>query len=371
MAQLSPRMRQLVQPHLSAIEPYDPAFSPVRINLSANENTYPLPQAVRDALDTALAATPVNRYPDPMANGLRDELASWHGVSRDQVCVGNGGDELLYNLLLAFGGTVDGRPRTLATFDPAFSEYAFFASLTQTACTPIARVPGSLTLPLDRLDEAASRDIVIVTSPNNPTGDVAPLDAIEHLCSRSRGIVMVDEAYAEFADEGTSAVGLIDRYPNLVVLRTLSKAFGAAGIRCGYVLASSDIIEVFAAVRQIYSVNVLTQAAATVAVRHRANFAPIVETVRRERARLLVRLNELPHVHALPSQGNFVLAGFPGQAGRASRIRERLRDEFSILVRDFTGASGLDNHLRITVGTPEENDAVIAALAALTCEEDA
>ncbi len=104
MAELTPRMKELVQPYLAGIEPYDPNFTPTRINLSANENTYPVPAGVREAIDADLAATPLNRYPDPMSNDLRDELATWHGVTRENICVGNGGDELLYNYLLAFGG---------------------------------------------------------------------------------------------------------------------------------------------------------------------------------------------------------------------------------------------------------------------------
>uniref|UniRef100_UPI0025DBF613 aminotransferase class I/II-fold pyridoxal phosphate-dependent enzyme n=1 Tax=uncultured Slackia sp. TaxID=665903 RepID=UPI0025DBF613 len=116
MAQLSERMRALVQPHLAEIEPYDPAFTPCDNNLSANEYAYPLPEGVREAIDEALAATPLNRYPDPMSNDLRDELAAWRGVARENICVGNGGDELLYNFLLAFGGA----GRTLLTCPPDF-----------------------------------------------------------------------------------------------------------------------------------------------------------------------------------------------------------------------------------------------------------
>ena len=118
MAELTPRMKELVQPYLAGIEPYDPNFTPTRINLSANENTYPVPAGVREAIDAALAATPLNRYPDPMSNDLRDELAAWHGVTRENICVGNGGDELLYNYLLAFGGagrTLLNCPRALAS----------------------------------------------------------------------------------------------------------------------------------------------------------------------------------------------------------------------------------------------------------------
>lgn len=364
MAQLSDRMRGLVQPYLAGIEPYDPNFTPTRINLSANENTYPLPAGVREKIDAALAATPLNRYPDPMSNELRDELAAWHGVARENICVGNGGDELLYNFLLAFGGA----GRTLLNCPPCFSEYAFFASLAQTEVTDVWRDPETYLLDEEAVLAAAPQaNMVIVTSPNNPTGDVLSPEFVERLCAACPGIVMVDEAYGEFAQAGTSSIALLERCPNLVILHTFSKAFGEAGIRCGYVIAAPDVIEVFAAIRQIYSVNVLTQAAALAAVCARAEFRPVVDQVCLERDRMLVELPRIAggRIRVCPSEGNFVLARMEG----ASRIRERLRDEHSILVRDFSYAPGLADCLRITIGTPDENNAVLAALAALLEEE--
>ncbi len=364
MAQLSERMRGLVQPYLAGIEPYDPNFTPTRINLSANENTYPLPAGVREKIDAALAQTPLNRYPDPMSNELRDELAAWHGVARENICVGNGGDELLYNFLLAFGG----QGRTLLNCPPCFSEYAFFASLAQTEVVDVWRDPETYLLDKEAVLAAAPQaNMVIVTSPNNPTGDVLSLEFIERLCAACPGIVMVDEAYGEFAQMGASSIALLKRCPNLVILHTLSKAFGEAGIRCGYVIAAPDIIEVFAAIRQIYSVNVLTQAAALAAVRARAEFRPVVDQVCLERDRMLAELPRIAggRIRVWPSEGNFVLARIEG----ASRIRERLRDERSILVRDFSYAPGLADCLRITIGTPDENNAVLAALVALLEEE--
>ena len=153
MAELSDRMKRLIQPHLAGIEPYDPNFTPTEVNLSANENTYELPAGVRAAVDEALAATPLNRYPDPMSDELRDELAAWHAVSREMICVGNGGDELLYNFLLAFGGA----GRTLLTCPPDFSEYAFFASLAQTSVERIWRDERTFELKRDELLAAAAR----------------------------------------------------------------------------------------------------------------------------------------------------------------------------------------------------------------------
>ncbi len=357
MAELSPRMRALVQPHLAQIEPYDPAFAPCRINLSANENTYPLPPAVRAAVDEALVATPLNRYPDPMSNDLRDELARWHGVGRENICVANGGDELIFNLMLAFGGP----GRTLTTCPPDFSEYAFFASLVQTPANAVFRDPDTFALRADVLVRAAEgSNIVILTSPNNPTGDLAPLELVERVCRACPGVVLVDEAYGEFAPAGASAEALLDRHRNLMVLHTLSKAFGAAGIRAGYLVAASDIIDVFAAVRQIYSVNVLTQAAALAMVRARDAYRTTVEAIVSERERLHAGLERLaPRVRVWPSTANFLLV----RMARAAEVRRRLRDDHSILVRDFSASPGLGDCLRVTVGTPEENDAVLAALA--------
>ena len=365
MSQLSPRVRALVQPHLRDLDVYDPNFMPTRVNLSANENTYDVPSTARAAIDAALAATPTNRYPDPLANELRDELAAWHGTDRAHVVVGNGGDELLYNFLLAFGGP----GRTLAICPPTFSEYAFFASITQTEVREVWRDPDTM-LPDAEALVAAARDasLVIVTSPNNPTGDLVPLDVVRELCQACPGLVMVDEAYVEFAAPGSSCEPLLSELDNLVVLHTLSKAFALAGTRCGYALAAPDVIAALAAVRQIYSVNVLTQAAALTAVRRRADFEPTVAKIVSERARLLGALRELDDslgVTAWPSEGNFVLLRVAG----ASRIRTRLRDEFSILVRDFSYAPGLADCLRVTIGTPEENDAVLEALSVLIPEE--
>lgn len=364
MAQLSDRVKALVQPHLRTLEPYDPNFTPTRVNLSANENTYDVPASARALIDEALAATPTNRYPDPMSNDLRDELAAWHGVSRENVIVGNGGDELLYNFLLAFGGP----DRTLVNVPPTFSEYAFFASLTQTGVRDVWRDPETLLPRADELVAAAGEaSLVILTSPNNPTGDVAALELVARVCDACPGLVMVDEAYSEFAGPATSAEALLSEHDNLLVLHTLSKAFALAGARCGYVIAASDVIDALAAVRQIYSVNVLTQAAALAAVRARAEFDPTVEKIVSERSRLHESLARVEGMRVWPSEGNFVLARMAG----ASRVRERLCDERSILVRDFSYAPGLADCLRITVGTPEENDAVIEALSEIVPEEAA
>lgn len=357
-------VRALMRPSAAVLDPYDPAFSPTRINLSANENTYGMPSAVREEMLRALAAVTTNRYPLPMSDALRAEIAAWHGVEASQVIVGNGGDELLYNLFLAFGGP----GHTLVNCPPTFSVYGLYARLAECEVLDVWREPETFAPNVDALVEAArAASLVVVTSPNNPTGDLFPLEGVRALCEACPGIVLVDEAYGEFAEEGASAEPLMADYPNLAILHTFSKAFCLAGGRVGYVLASRSVVGALSAVRQPYSVNAFSQAAALVAARKRSAFEPTIATIRRERGRLEEALGRLAPlgVTVWPSQSNFLCVRMPD----AHQVRCRLRDDFSILVRDFSADPGLKGCLRMTVGTPQENDAVIAALQAILSKE--
>ncbi|WP_455136627.1 histidinol-phosphate transaminase [Thermophilibacter sp.] len=357
MRDVTSRLREA----LRSFEPYDPAFSPCRVNLSANENTHPLPPELRAAIDEALLSTPLNRYPDPMANELRDAIAARHGTDRAHVIVGNGGDELLFNLLFAFGGP----GRAVVTCPPDFSEYANFAQMCETPVRRVPRDPRDFSIDADALVAAAAdAAMVILTSPNNPTGDLAPRALVRRVLGETDALVLVDEAYVEFAPEGSSVVDLVAGSPRLVVLRTLSKAFGLAGVRLGYLVADPAVVDALAAVRQIYSVDVLAQAVGLAAVTHRDLMAGAVADIVAERGRLAAGLAALPGVRAWPSAANFVLARVPD----AHRTWERLRDEHSVLVRDFSSAPGLEGCLRLTVGTRAENDALLDALAVLTRE---
>ena len=358
MAGLSDRVRSLVRPEIAALSPYDPNFTPCDINLSANENTYGMPADVREAIDRAIADTQTNRYPDPMSNVLRDKIADWHGVARENVCVGNGGDELLFNFFLAFGGP----GKTLVDCPPTFTVYDIYSGMLGTKVVRSWRDADTFELDLSRLLEAAREaDMVMVTSPNNPTGNVISRDDARRLCEACPGIVMIDEAYIEFCDEGISCEPLLASCDNLVILHTFSKAFCLAGVRVGYVLAAPDVIEVLGAVRQPYTADVFAQATAQVVVDIRDRFAPTISTIRAERERLSSALSAIEGVRVWPSQGNFVLV----RMQQAGIVRARLRDQYSILVRDFSQAPGLDDCLRITVGTPAENDQLVQAVASI------
>lgn len=355
----SQTINERVRPALAGFEPYDPAFSPCDINLSANENTHPLPAAVASSIGQILAGIPLNRYPDPLANELRDELALWHGVARENIMVGNGGDEILFNLLFAFGGP----GRALVVAPPCFEEYKNFAKMCETDVVEVWRSPVDYSLDEDGFVAAAKNAaMVMITSPNNPTGNLVDPSFVRRLLDSTDALVLLDEAYVEFAGKDSSLIPWAASNPRLMVLRTLSKAFGMAGLRCGYLVADQEVVDVLAAIRQIYSEDVLAQAVATEAVRRRSEFEPVVSSIVREREYLCNGLAQLPNVKQWPSQANFVLVRLP----HAAQVRARLRDEYSILVRDFSYSKGLEDCLRITVGTREENERLLQAIGCLT-----
>lgn len=348
-----------MRPSAAALEPYDPAFSPVDVILSANENNYGIPPEVAPALAKAVTDAAWNRYPVPLCGELREKIAAWHGVAPEQVVVGNGGDELLFNFFLAFGGA----GHALVSCPPTFSVYGLYASMVETPVVEVPREKG-FAPNVDALVEAArTATLVVVTSPNNPTGDLFLREGVRRLCEACPGIVLVDEAYIEFADPGSSVEDMLGEYQNLAVLHTFSKAFALAGARMGYVLASPAVVAALAAVRQPYSVSVLDQAAALVAVTHRDAFQPAIQAIRQDRGRLSKMLDVLAPlgVYVWPSQANFLCVRVP----HAHDVWRRLRDERSILVRDFSFTPGLEGCLRITVGKPEENDLVVAALKSI------
>lgn len=348
---------------LRGFEPYDPAFTPCRVNLSANENTHDVPMPFFDALREAMAATPLNRYPDPMADDLRRQIAERHGVEIENVLVGNGGDEILFNLFFTFGGP----GHALVTCPPDFSEYANFAKMCEMPVVSAWRDPETYAPDADALVAAVNGNnaaMVVLTSPNNPTGDLVDPSIVRRLLDETDALVLLDEAYVEFAGapellgEDKSLVGWVAENPRFMVLRTLSKAFGLAGLRVGYLVADPAVVDMLGAIRQLYSEDVIAQSVAVQAVGHRELMVPVVADIVAERERLAAALAAIPGARVWPSSANFVLFRVPG----AATVRARLRDEYSILVRDFSAAPGLSDCLRITVGTAEENNLLLDAL---------
>ncbi len=347
------------QPNLEGITPYDPKYLPAKIYLSANENPSNVPEEVQLEIRKALKSFSFNRYPDPLANELRSLIAEANGLSRENVLLGNGGDELLFNLALCWGGP----GRKFLNVPPTFSVYEANARLTG---TEVVNIPRKENFDIDEeavLARMAEGDIdfAVITSPNNPTGKMASETFLKKLLDSSDALVMVDEAYFEFSR--FSMRPYLDQYENLIILRTFSKAFSLAGVRMGYVLANPGVIREFLKVRQPYSVDSVSQAIATAVFKNRSLFVPGINQIIEQRGVLIEELNKLPGVTAYDSDSNYVLFRVNG----ADKVWEQLYSR-GVLVRDFSHAQYLENCLRVTVGSPDENKEFLAALAQILNE---
>jgi len=344
-----------LRPDLAGRTAYGAPQLDVPVRLNTNENPYgPSPALVRAIADAvAEVAGRLNRYPDRDAVALRTDLAAYlgHGLSWRQVWAANGSNEVIQQLLLAFGGP----GRTAIGFEPSYSMHPLTAWLSG------AR-DGDFGLDPDRAVETIRDqrpDLVFLTSPNNPTGGALPLAVVAAVCDAAPGMVVVDEAYAEFARDGTpSALALLPRYRRLVVTRTMSKAFALAGARVGYLAADPAVIDALLLVRLPYHLSAVTQAVARAALAHAAEPLATVQALRAERDKLVDWLRG-QGLAVANSDANFVLFG---EFGDAHAIWLALLDR-GVLIRE-TGPPGW---LRVTAGTPAEmgafRDALLPVLA--------
>lgn len=339
--------------------PYGAPTDAVPVRLNVNENPYAPPAHVVAAMAAATAAalTTANRYPDREATALRAALAGFAGVTAAQVWPANGSNEVMHQILGAFGGP----GRTVVSFAPTYSMYPVYARDTDTAYLALPRrADHSIDVAAAAAELTALRPTVtMLASPNNPTGGLLPAADVQalHDVIAPFGVLVIDEAYIEFAGPGDSAVALLPHCPRLIVTRTLSKAFGLAGLRLGYAVTSEAIVAALRVVRLPYHLSALTLAAAEVAVRHAGDLLAPVSQVHAERAALASWLGERGFAVA-PSAGNFLLVGpLPDAAGTFRRLLAR-----GVLVRE-TGVAGC---LRVSIGTPDENAAFRAALIEAT-----
>ncbi|MFE3444668.1 histidinol-phosphate transaminase [Nocardia sp. NPDC059180] len=348
--------------------PYGAPQPVVAVRLNTNESPHPPSEAMIDDLMASIraVATELHRYPDRDAVALRGDLAAYvarqTGVEVDagNVWAANGSNEILQQVLLAFGGP--GR-RALGVA-PAYSMYRIAAECLATEWISVAGgADSSLDIEhtLDQIIEHRP-DIVFVTIPNNPTGALLGHADLERLLRSAPGLVVVDEAYAEFS-AAPSAIGLLEKYPaKLVVTRTLSKALALAGARVGYLVATPAVIEAVLLVRLPYHLSTLTQTAARVALRHTDETLVRAATVVSERARVAKSLRDIGfRVH--DSEANFLVFG---SFSDAPRTWQRYL-EHDVLIRDV----GIPQNLRVTIGTPEENDRFLEVSARLRASESA
>jgi histidinol-phosphate aminotransferase len=346
-----------IRDDLRGLEPYGAPQKHVRVQLNVNENTHAIPEAVATDIVTALARAVmgVNRYPDREFTELRDALAGYlgHGLDRDNIWAANGSNEVLQQTLQAFGGP----GRSVLGFPPTYSMHSILAAATGTRWIEAERDAGYEISPETavRAIERESPDIVFLCSPNNPTGTALGLETIEAAYDATPGILLVDEAYAEFAD-GPTALTLLEGRPRLLVSRTMSKAFAFAGARLGYLAADPAVSDALRLVRLPYHLSALTQAAAVAALAHAPAMLAMVDDIKRQRDRMIAALPELGYT-PLPSASNFVLFG--GVADPHSVFEQLLAQD--ILIREM----GIPHHLRVTAGSDAETTIFLDALARL------
>jgi histidinol-phosphate aminotransferase len=345
-----------LRPDLAGHEPYGAPQIDVPVRLNTNENPYPPSPALASAITAAVGevAGTLNRYPDRDAVALRTELAGYlgHQLTASQVWAANGSNEIIQQLLQAFGGP----GRTALGFEPSYSMHPLISLSTGTRWVSGAREADFGLDPAHAAAVIAAErpDVVFLTSPNNPTGTALPLPVIRRICAAAPGIVVVDEAYAEFARDGSpSALTLLPEFRRLAVTRTMSKAFALAGARVGYLAADPALIQALLLVRLPYHLSSVTQAVARAALAHRAEPLATVRALRDERDALVAWLRQRGRAVA-DSDANFVLFG---QFADRHRVWQELLDQ-GVLIRETGPASWL----RVTVGLPTEMKAFQDAL---------
>ena len=338
--------------------PYGAPIHDVPVTLNVNENPYAIPEnVVADIMaDIEGAVRGANRYPDPEAVQLRTALAGYlgAGLEYDQVWAANGSNEVMQQILMAFGGP----GRSMMSFVPSYSMYPILADATGTDWVAVER-PADYALTPDLVREAITThrpNIVVLCGPNNPTGTQLDPEVVKVAYDSFDGMLIVDEAYHEFDDETPSATGLLDGRPRLIVMRTMSNAFAFAGARGGYLAAHPAVVDAVRLVRLPYHLSAITQAAAVAAVRNAPTMLRMVDELRNQRERLAATLREMGYfVH--PSGSNFLLVG--GFANPDAAFDALLAQ--GILIRNL----GIPGHLRLTVGTEAETTALIDGIAAL------
>lgn len=350
-------MRPSPRADVVAMEGYHSPQVDVAVRLNTNESPEGPPESFRRELADAIGRIAWNRYPDRAATGLREAIGGLHGLGPEQIFAANGSNEVLQSLCLAYGGP----GRRVVTFEPTYALHGHIARVTGTEVVSADRT-DDFTLDLDvvhRTLEQARPSITFLCSPNNPTGLVEPEEVVRQVVAWATelgSLVVVDEAYGQFAP--WSAIALLDEDLPLVVTRTYSKTWAMAGARLGYMAGPTWVVDELEKVVLPYHLDAVTQLAGTLAVGHVAEMEARVAELVEERGRLVAALEELP-VTVWPSGANFVL--FRPDDRRGDDVWQELVDR-SVLIRNCASWPGLDDCLRTTIGTRDEDDALLAAL---------
>ncbi len=337
---------ELINAGIRSLPVYHLAPDETEVKLNQNENPFDWPEPIKREVAEYCLARPWNRYPEFIPKELLSALAKYAGVGPDAVIAGNGSNEMLLVLLLSVASP--DRPVIICT--PTFSVYRLLSKAVGSRDLPVSLREG-LSFNVDAIIDACRlnpRSLLILCSPNNPTGGALTETEIRAIFENHAGMVLLDQAYVEFG--GYNAVELLDHYPNLIITRTFSKAIGGAGLRLGYMLGNPQIISAIKAAKLPYNVNFFTAHVATVLTSHPEVLDRNRAIITSERESLFSTLKELPLDNVYPSQANFILI----RTDKKEKLNDHLRNA-GILVRDVSSYPMLENCLRLSVGTPEEN----------------
>ena len=342
------------RPDLVDVAPYVSPQQPARYRMNTNESPYPPPRQLVEEVAHDLREVALNRYPDRDATRLLDAISGHVSWPSEGLWVANGSNEVFLHLFLAFGGA----RRTALVFEPTYSLHSLIPKVAGTRVVQ-GRRDASFRIDLDGALQTIERDkpeVVIVCSPNNPTGTLEPRATVEALCDAAPGIVVVDEAYGEFAGAEHSARALLQARPNLTLVKTFSKAWRLAGVRIGYMVAAPELVDEMARVRLPYHLSAVTQIVGESAIRHADETLELAGAISRERDRIAQGLAALG-IRTHESHANFVLFDVDEPEVVWKSLLER-----EVLVRRYDGTPGLERCLRVTAGLPDETDAFLSAM---------
>ena len=345
---------ELINPGVRALKAYHLEPKDVAVKLNQNENPFDWPADVKGEVAAFCIRRPWNRYPDFIPSELKEALAEYAGVGAGNVVVGNGSNEMLLVLLL----TLTGAGRPLLTCQPTFTVYRLLATGMGRDEEPVY-LTDDLRFDVDAIVDALRRRpkaVLLLCSPNNPTGSALSEEEIRQVLDAHEGFCIIDQAYVEFG--GFSAIPLIEEYPNLIVTRTFSKAFAAAGMRLGYMIGRAEVIAELNKMKLPYNINFFSDHVAKVMLRRGKLVADRVSYIVNERQRIQKSLATLKDVTAYESNANFILIRV-GDKDALVRSLERQ----DILVRDVSAYPMLENCLRLSIGAAQENDRLMQALS--------
>ena len=336
---------------LDKMPSYDGVERDYRIKVNANECNLNLTPIVEERVMSRLSRVAFNRYPNYEYDSLREQIARNFSVDVEQILIGGGSSEIIEKLFYAFGGSQSNK---IIYPQPSFSMYKIYAKAAEAQPIPF-NLDDNYNLDIDKFISSIKQEeaaLAVICNPNNPTGNVLTVEQIEEIAKSIKDMdcaFLVDEAYVEFY--GKSAVNLISKYPNLIVARTFSKAYGLASTRVGYMIANEDVTKMIEKTYMPYHMNSLSLATADIVYQMRDEFVPRIQMMIAERKRMSDQLKTLKGVKVFPSSTNFILIHYD----KAIELSEHL-EKLNIGVRSFGSAPRLDNCLRISMGTREEND---------------